>query len=559
MMKSFLTFSVLIVTLFLFSPAARATIYWTDSDFVLNAPGLCAPGQNFSYTYKVASGALVNYATITHRQNAGAGIDCSKFPVSGMGATYDIVSCTEDLKIVAARDDFTGGYRFLIYEAYYGPFRIKIEGYGCTGENGQKSDAKLGGCMNLVTSDLGTLESIYESSYGSVISNIVAQCGNLEDACGEDIPLPQGISIYYYGQNDMAGPEGASNPAEMKPLFVAPAQGDGETGGGTIHIGFCPFKGPVDIYILFLYDQWDSSFYILNAQGRAEYLLAVDEISPWRSNVKDEFTAEIPGDFGGLFKSGDAPPLGFHEFFIGVAPHGEASLQNLYLWTTEFKVDCERIRLPLPTGRNIYFHEMVPVSAWSQAPNPSEVRPFAVGPAARGGDTTNLHYALCPFECDSFPCPSFDVYYGLYSPEYDPNNIYFYNLQSGDPPAPNSITVQALETYLWKKLPLSQLPNLNMPEEAIIGEDIRIDPEQLTLDSIAIQSPGSFSAQLPSHAFPQPPLAISAEEMVTYHLFAISEHGVRDKYYAWVTAGPNLNIKDAIVRYWHQTIVDLGH
>jgi hypothetical protein len=34
---------------------------------------------------------------------------------------------------------------------------------------------------------------------------------------------------------------------------------------------------------------------------------------------------------------------------------------------------------------------------------------------------------------------------------------------------------------------------------------------------------------------------------------------VRDKYYAWVTAGPNLNIKDAIVKYWHDTVGDLGN
>lgn len=397
---------------------------------------------------------------------------------------------------------------------------------------------------------------IHTVLFDQALAMINAKCSS--DGCGEEIPLPQGNLVYFYEQNGMAAPLGASRPADMKPLFITPATGDGRHEGGTIHVAFCPFKGPVDIYLVFQYEHWDSPLYILNSQGQAEYLSGVKKIDPWRSNVTGRFTAEISGDFGGLFKSGNAPPLGAHHFLIGVAPHGDTSFQNLYVWGTPYIVGCETVRLPRPTGRNIYLTETVPVLAWTQDPDPSSVRPFAVGPVALGGEVTNLHYGLCPFECNALPCPLFDVYYGLYAPEYDLENIYFYNLEAGDFPAPNGLTTQALEAYLWKKVPVSVF--LDMPGEAILEEGASIDPDpaQQTLMSIAIQGPQFFMAQLPMHALIQEPQAISSQEMDTFHLFAVSEHGVRDKYYAWVTTGPNLNIKDAIVQYWYKIFSELA-
>jgi hypothetical protein len=121
-----------------------------------------------------------------------------------MGANLDIVQCTEDLKIVGARDALRDGYRYLIYEGYYGPFRIRIEGYGCTGEDGQKFDAKPGGCIN-VTSDLGTLRSIYENTFRSVTNDIEAQCASKQ----------AGIRL-----GDMARPPFTAGPAaDSDPSF----------------------------------------------------------------------------------------------------------------------------------------------------------------------------------------------------------------------------------------------------------------------------------------------------------------------------------------------------
>ena len=114
--------------------------------------------------------------------------------------------------------------------------------------------------------------------------------------------------------------------------------------------------------------------------------------------------------------------------------------------------------MPVPTGQEVfppYNFISTPISGT----DPSMVMPVAVGPLATDGDTLSLQVSL-----DQFSGPV-DIYFGIFAPAIDPNNVYILTADGALQPASSGLirwksdTPDNISESLFGNIPVSALPS----------------------------------------------------------------------------------------------------
>ncbi len=384
--------------------------------------------------------------------------------------------------------------------------------------------------------------------------------------CENRIPLPTGGRIFYYDQDEtglwggnIQGEKPGLVPASSSPIYLQWTSSGNQaeqakTDSYTIRISFCPFEKPVDIYVAYMMPAMIPSLFYLGPDGKAApapFSNLLTTIKPWRANSADAVNTAISGTFGGLFRSADHPPLGNSKFIVMVTPAGQLSsgeLSDAYLWILNFNFNCnygKTARIPTPTARNYYIYR--PEAVASGGENPAEMRPLAFGPTAAGGSEILMYYQTCGLEDGS----EFDLHFAVYTPELDPENLYFLHYDLSrlgiDLENPGNQQLQNLDPgqisqILWDKVPVTDPEHLILPatpyDESCLVEYDDLDTELNMLGGYLNRKGFIGFMGIAEGPYEFDPLH-------TYFMLAVARHGVRDKFHAWIS-DLNWNFRQAM-------------
>ncbi len=395
--------------------------------------------------------------------------------------------------------------------------------------------------------------------------------------CETKIPLPTGVITVYRDELGLAGApqhgtDSGFDPATINPIYLernsyGNQSEQTETDSYAIRISFCPFEKPVDIYIGYMMPSMIPCLFCLGPDGKAvpAPLLDLTSIKPWRANSADAVNTSLDGSLGGLFRSADHPPLGSSKFIVMVTPAGQLSsgrFSDAYIWILDVDFDCNDGKIasiPTPTTRNYFIYEPQVVASGGESPE--EMRPLAFGPVAAGGSEILMYYQTCGLEDGE----EFDLHFALYTPERDPENIYFlhYDLDRIGIDMKNPADMQKLKNFdpseisrmLWDKVPVTDLDHLVLPstpfEEDCIIEDDFPEPEMHLI--------GGYWPQKGFIGFmgiTEGPSDIAP--LHTYFMLVVAKHGVRDKFHAWISE-LNWDFKQAMEQSFAAAFKKLGN
>ncbi len=352
-------------------------------------------------------------------------------------------------------------------------------------------------------------------------------------ACGAGkVALPSEFEYFIYLHQDPEHPLDAvvlgTDPKLVRPLYL----GNPMQGGVHFDMGFCGFSEPVDIYLAYL-DANSLGFYYIDSNRKARYFGpgSTNEITPLLINLNQEAGVTLGGDFGGLFQDGEHLPKGVGDFFVAVVPTGASILGLKILWETGIKVACKG-EIPVPDGKDVWLYPPAAVPGAGVDPSdPSKLRPLAVGPIALGENEIAMYVDTCPFQGPWGA--SVDSHFAVYCPGEDAANVYFFTksrIEGRSEQELAALTPAQLDELLWEKVALSRVFD-EFPQECW-EKGYTSDKEQ---ESESWLLKPRLSGGMPD----------SATWQGTYYMFAITPHGVRDKFYAWVTTLP-VNVRHAI-------------
>jgi len=122
-----------------------------------------------------------------------------------------------------------------------------------------------------------------------------------------------------------------------------------------------------------------------------------------------------------------------------------------HVWPVRGQLEIDK--MPVPTSQLIFSYDPVALPVIST--NPSQAKPVGVGSVAEGGDTLSLQISLGQFT------GLVDIYFAIYAPSIDPNNIYILNsdnyFQTTIVPWKEN-TQGPIDEKLFGDIPLSLLP-----------------------------------------------------------------------------------------------------
>ncbi|MCP8323174.1 MAG: hypothetical protein L6N96_03225, partial [Candidatus Methylarchaceae archaeon HK02M2] len=94
-----------------------------------------------------------------------------------------------------------------------------------------------------------------------------------------------------------------------------------------------------------------------------------------------------------------------------------------------------------------------------KAVDPTLARPIGVGPVATGGDTLSIHINISQFS------ETVDVYFGIFAPSIEPDNVYLLTSDYSFQPVSIGLnqwkinTPGPIDEYLFGDIPISELPS----------------------------------------------------------------------------------------------------
>ncbi len=381
--------------------------------------------------------------------------------------------------------------------------------------------------------DISQLRSEALSIFGQAKTLINSKCSLSACETGK-MALPSELEYFIYLHQDYEYPLDSvvlgTDPNQVRPLYL----GDPGQGGVRFDVGFCEFTAPVDVYLAYA-DNNSLGIFYMDSNRKARYFGpgAKNQITPFLTNLNEHAVVTLNGDFGGLFQDGERLPKGGRDFYVGVVPSGEPIFDLKLLWETGIKIECAG-DIPAPAGKEMWFYPPAAVPGCGVNPtDPSKLRPLAVGPIALDGNNIAMYVDTCPFAGQWQQ--SVDAHFAVYCPQEDVANVYFFTKSKiADQAAQglSAMTQDQLDQLLWEKVPLSQVLNtfpLECWEKGYSTDSVQESESWLLRPS--------FSGGLPA----------SATQQLTYYMFAVTPHGVRDKFYAWVTMLP-VNVRHAIAR-----------